>query len=82
MEALAAVGFAANILQFIDWIAHVLAIGSQIRRNGVTDFNLNLERTAKELRYQISRIRPQKGTTTSLSQNDQVCQCDSPMTVG
>jgi len=62
--ALAAIGLAANILQFIDWVSHVCQVGSQIRRNGMSDFNLELERTAQELEYQLQRIRPHSGTIT------------------
>ena len=72
MEGLAAIGLAANILQFIDWTCHILNIGSQIRRHGISDFHMDLDRTAKELDYQIQRIRPQTGLHGCLSKSDEV----------
>jgi hypothetical protein len=62
MEALAAVGFAANILQFVDSVSHVLKIGNQLRRNGMSDFNSDLERSTVVLQHQVDRIRIQCGT--------------------
>jgi hypothetical protein len=70
--ALAALGLAANILQFIDWVSHVLDIGSQIRRNGMSDFQIGLEKTAKELRHHVARIKTPPGLAACPSQNDQV----------
>ncbi|TVY30238.1 hypothetical protein LHYA1_G000648 [Lachnellula hyalina] len=52
MEALVAVGFAANILQFVDYVSHLLNIGSQLRRQGISDFNSDLERSATLLKHQ------------------------------
>ena len=72
MEALAAVSFAANILQFVDSICHVLKVGSQLRRRGMTDFNLDLERSTKFLEHQVARIRSQQGAVTGLGEADQV----------
>ncbi|KAK0514638.1 hypothetical protein JMJ35_003255 [Cladonia borealis] len=74
MEGLAAIGLAANILQFIDWTCHILDIGSQIRRQGISDLHMDLDRTAKELEYQIQRIRPQTGLYGCLSKNDEALQ--------
>ena len=72
MEGLAAISLAANILQFIDWTCHLLEIGSQVRRHGISDFHMDLDRTAKELEYQIQRIRPQTGLYGCVSENDEV----------
>ena len=72
MEPLVALAFAANILQFIDWISHVLDVGNQIRRDGISDFNMGLDRTANELTYQIQRIKPQREHLTCQNQTDQV----------
>jgi len=71
MEALAAVGFAANILQFVDGVCHVLKIGRQLRRNGMTDSNLNLEQSVKFLEHQITRIRSQQAIVTGSGQVEQ-----------
>jgi hypothetical protein len=70
--ALAALGLAANILQFIDWISHVLDIGSQIRRNGMSDFQIGLEKTARELEHHVARISAPLGTATCRTEHDQV----------
>jgi hypothetical protein len=72
MEALVAVGFAANILQFVDYICHVLNVGKQLRRRGMTDSNLDLERAAKILENQVVKIRSQQGTGTGLDETDKV----------
>jgi hypothetical protein len=72
MEALVAVGFAANILQFVDYICHVLNVGKQLRRQGMTDSNLDLERAAKILENQVVKIRSQQGTSTGLDETDKV----------
>lgn len=71
--ALAAIGLAANILQFIDWVSHVCEVGSQIRRNGISDFNLSLERTVLELEHQLGRIHPPSGTITCATKAEEVC---------
>ena len=62
MEALTAVGFAANILQFVDSVSHVLKVGNQLRRNGMSDFNSDLERSATLLKHQVDQIRGLCGT--------------------
>ena len=72
MEALVAVGFAANILQFVDSVCLVFNVGSQLRRHGMTDFNSDLERSTKFLEHQIARIRSQQGAVTGLDEADQV----------
>jgi hypothetical protein len=71
--ALAAIGLAANILQFIDWVSHICEVGSQIRRNGITDFNLSLERTVEELEHQLGRIHLPSGTITCATKAEEVC---------
>ena len=71
-KALAAVGFAANILQFVDSVCHVLNVGRQLRRHGMTDFNWDLERSTKFLEHQVARIRSQQGAVTGLDEADQV----------
>ncbi|KAH9217801.1 hypothetical protein DL95DRAFT_92377 [Leptodontidium sp. 2 PMI_412] len=70
-SALATIGLAANILQFIDWVSHVCDVGSQIRRNGMSDFNLDLDRTSAELKHQLQRIRPPPGTITCATRAEQ-----------
>lgn len=77
-DALAAIGLAANILQFIDWVSHVCDVGSQIRRNGMSDFNLDLDRTSAELKHQLQRIRPPPGTITCATRAEQVNRTSSP----
>jgi hypothetical protein len=72
MEALVAVGFAANILQFVDYVCSVVDIGNQLRRNGMTESNIDLERTTKTLEHQIARIRSQHGATSGVEEADQV----------
>lgn len=69
---LAAISLAANILQFIDWVSHVCQVGSQIRRNGISDFNLDLERTVDGLEHHLQRIRPPPGGLTCATRADQV----------
>ena len=71
-KALAAVGFAANILQFVDSVCYVLDVGSQLRRHGMSDFNWDLERSTKFLEHQVARIRSQQGAVTGLDEADQV----------
>jgi hypothetical protein len=72
MEALVAVGFAANILQFVDYVSHLLNIGSQLRRQGISEFNSDLERSATLLEHQVTRIRFQCGTTAGSTAASQV----------
>ncbi len=72
MEALAAVGFAANILQFVDSVSHVLKVGSQLRRNGMSDFNSDLERSTVLLQHQVDRIRMQCGAAHGVDEAGQV----------
>lgn len=67
-----AVGFAANILQFVDYICHVLNVGKQLRRHGTTNSNLNLERAARVLENQVVKIRSQQGAGTGLDETDEV----------
>ncbi|KAF4954200.1 hypothetical protein FGADI_5413 [Fusarium gaditjirri] len=55
---LATIAFAGNILQFIDWVAHVVNVGNQIRRNGMTEFDMTLDATTRILKHQILRISP------------------------
>ena len=61
---LSIIGLTGNILQFIDWLSSVLAIGNQIRRNGTSDFNLTLEQAAEGLERQVQRIMPREGVHT------------------
>ncbi len=70
--ALAAISLAANILQFIDWVSHVCQVGSQIRRNGISDFNLDLETTVGGLEHHLQRIRPPPEGVTCSTRADQV----------
>lgn len=79
MEALAAVGFAANILQFVDYVCHVVKVGRQMRRNKMPDCNLNLEKTAKVLEHQIAKIRSQQGGATGLKEADKVGEQQSAL---
>ena len=72
MEALVAVGFAASILQFVDFVCHALDLGSQLRRQGMSDVTLDLEQSAKFLEHQVSRIRSQCGAATGMDVTDQV----------
>jgi len=72
MEALVAVGFAANILQFVDFVCHALDLGNQLRRQGMSDVTLDLEQSAKFLEHQVSRIRSQRGAATGLDVTDKV----------
>ena len=74
MEALVAVGFAANILNFVDFICHALKIGNQIRRNGMSDSNADLEKSITLLEHQMNKIRMQCGQTTSDTDVDEVCK--------
>lgn len=61
MEALAAVGLAANILQFVDYVCQVMEIRKQIRRNnGVLDWQQDIERSAVLLKNQAHRIQLRK----------------------
>jgi len=60
MDALVAVGFAANILQFVDGTCYILKIGRQLRRNGMTDSNLSLEQSIRFFEHQVARIRSQQ----------------------
>jgi len=53
---LSAIGLVGNIIQFIDWISSVIAIGNQIRRNGASDFDLTLEKAAQGLEHQVQTI--------------------------
>ena len=62
MEGLAAISLATNILQFIDRTCHILGVGSQVPRHGISDFHMNLDRTAKELEYQILQRRDVSST--------------------
>lgn len=55
---LSAIGFAANILQFIDYVSHILKIGKQIKRTGMSDFKFTIQESAKFLTDQANRIRP------------------------
>ena len=66
MEALVAVGFAANILQFVDYTCYVLKIGKQLRRKGMSETTSDLEKSAESLQHQVDRIRSQQGTTADL----------------
>ncbi|KAI3316766.1 hypothetical protein HD806DRAFT_516636 [Xylariaceae sp. AK1471] len=59
--ALAAIGFAANLLQFIDWVARALEVSDQIRQNGGSAHAIGLKETAEVLRHQISRLVPNNG---------------------
>lgn len=72
VDALAAIGFAANILQFVDYICHVLKVGRQLRRQGMVESNQDLEQTARLLEHQVARIRSQQGVETGLDESDQV----------
>lgn len=72
MDALAALGFAANIFQFVESVSHVLQIGNQLRRNGMSDGHTELERSASILQHQVDRIRIQCGTAASVDQAGKV----------
>jgi len=72
MDPLAAVGFAANILQFVDYVSHVLKIGKQIQRHGMVESNQDLEQTATLMEHQLARIRAQQGIDTGLDGPDKV----------
>ena len=58
MDPVTAVGFAANILGFIDFVSHLLAIGSQIRRDGVPEYHYSLQKSAERLRRQAKDLEP------------------------
>ena len=65
MEAITAIGLAANILQFVDYVCHVLEIGKQIRRTGIGDWHQSIERDAALLKHQAHRIQLRKGDEES-----------------
>ncbi|KAF5535388.1 P-loop containing protein [Fusarium phyllophilum] len=68
---LATIAFAGNILQFIDWVAHVVNVGNQIRRNGMTEFDMTLDATTRILKHQILRITPPDEVATCHTLADQ-----------
>ena len=72
MEALVAVGFAANVLQFVDYICHTLKIGKQVWSNGMSDTGSDLECSTTLLEHQIERIRRQSGTASGVNEASQV----------
>lgn len=72
MEALVAIGYAANILQFVDSICHVLKVGRQLRRRGMADSTLDLERAARFLENQVVKLRAQQGAGTGSEETEEV----------
>ncbi|KAK7425991.1 hypothetical protein QQZ08_007573 [Neonectria magnoliae] len=52
MDPFAAIGFAANLLQFIDYLSYILKVGEQICRNGMPEFSSNIQTSAKILEDQ------------------------------
>jgi len=72
MDPLAALSFAANIAQFVDYVCHVLKVGKQIRRHGMAESTEELEQTAKLLEHQVARITALQGVDTGLEKPDKV----------
>ncbi|KAJ4319345.1 hypothetical protein N0V84_006430 [Fusarium piperis] len=57
MDPFAAIGFAANLLQFIDYLSYILKVGKQIRRNRMPEFQSDIQTSLKILQDQVSRLR-------------------------
>lgn len=76
MEALAAFGVAANVLQIVDFSVRLLSTGHQIFLAGSTVKNSELEVVAKDLKAlseNIKRtVRPAPSIMGCLSKDDQV----------
>jgi hypothetical protein len=76
MEALAAFGVAANVLQIVDFSVKLLSTGHQVLQTGSTVNNSELEVVAKDLRAlseNIKRtVRPTPTIMGCLSNDDQV----------
>jgi len=72
MDPFTGIGLVANILQFVDYVCHVLKIGRQIRRDGLVESNQELEQTAKVLEHQVARILSDQEIETGLNESDKV----------
>ena len=72
MDPVTAVGVAANILQFVDYICHVLEIGKQIRRTGMGDWHQDIETSAALLKHQAQRLQLRKDDEGAVVESDQV----------
>ena len=77
MEALAAFGLAASVLQVVDFSAKVLSSANEIAKNGSTTRNTELSRTAEHLQSLndslLQSCGPGLEAEGPLSKDDQVC---------
>jgi len=71
MEALAAVGLASNIVQFVDTAAHIFKIGSQIRKNNLKDFPGD-PRLVKDTMISLSTQLKNKKYRTCRTKDEQI----------
>lgn len=77
MEAIAAFGLAASILQVVDFSGNILTSSKEIWRSGSTDRNVELGMTTTDLRRLSDELKdscvPIKTGAQPLSETDQVC---------
>jgi hypothetical protein len=73
MEALAAVGLASNVLQFVDLAGKLITTANEIRKRGHPSSLPDLEKLAETLNSQASLVKAQlKTAKTPLLIEDQV----------
>ena len=77
MEALAAFGLAASVLQVVDFSTKVLSSANEIAKNGSTNRNAELTTITEHLRSLndslLQSCGPELGAEGPLSKDDQVC---------
>jgi len=70
MESLAAIGLAANVLQFVQIAKHLVSTGREIFDSGAKNDYIELELISKEVRSRADRLIQQASLKNTLGGND------------